>query len=357
MHTLELLEEFYNEEPMAIRTARIGEQIQCLSSPSDLTSSLESLSATSTFAFPTRSPPITEANISVFADMSTALSMIDISNDTASDSWSPWLGLPHSPLHLPSLSPSRPPSPAYMPRTPTPRPPLPAEALSPFPVSSPMLLRYPSLGPPPSPEIREESPDLALPIAPSPTPPDLLMPPWQLWTLQLGYPPYEVDLGEGPIILPYACFGTHLDVPWQLGKQAPDGETYARRVVSTPCHHPYLPQYPGVLDEELGIFLKDATFNFALNQSVEYTDDPGLVADVGLYRHLASEAAGWKARADQLNEFGAAYHRMQETFMGGYSTYTTELKAVEGRLVAARAISRVHVAMVHVTGLENARRL
>jgi hypothetical protein len=169
-----------------------------------------------------------------------------------------------------------------------------------------MLLRYPSLGPPLLPEIREESPDLALPIAPSPTPPDLLAPPWQLWTSQLGYPPYEVDLGEGPIILPYVCFGTHLGVPWQLGKQAPDGETYARRVVSTPCHHPYLPQYPGVLDEELGIFLKDATFNFALNQSVEYTDDPGLVADVGLYRHLASEAAGWKVCADQLNKFGVA---------------------------------------------------
>ena len=115
-----------------------------------------------------------------------------------------------------------------------------------------------------------------------------------------------------------------------------------------PCHRPYLPQYPGVLDEELGTFLKDATFNFALNQSVEYTDDPGLVADVGLYCHLASEAAGWKARADQLNKFGAAYHCMQETFMGGYSAYTTELKAVEERLVAARARTRVHVAMVQL---------
>ena len=213
-----------------------------------------------------------------------------------------------------------------------------------------MSLRYPSSGPLPSPEIREESPDLALSIVPSPTPSDLLAPPWQLWTSQLGYLPYEVDLGEGPIILPYVCFGTHLGVPWQLGKQAPDGKTYARRVVSTPCHHPYLPQYPGVLVEELGIFLKDATFNFALNQSVEYTDDPGLVADVGLYHHLASEAAGWKARTDQLNEFGAVYHHMQETFMGGYSAYTMELKAVEECLVVARARTRtrVHVAMVQL---------
>ena len=211
-----------------------------------------------------------------------------------------------------------------------------------------MSLRFPSLGPPLSLEIREECPDLALPIEPSPTPPDLLAPPWQLWTSQLGYPPYEVNLGEGPIILPNVCFGTHLGVPWQLGKQAPDGETYARRVVSTPCHHPYLPQYPGVLDNELGIFLKDATFNFALNQSVEYTDDPGLVADVGLYHHLASEAAGWKAHTDQLNKFGVAYHRMQETFMGGYSAYTMELKAVEEHLVAARARTRVHAAMVQL---------
>jgi hypothetical protein len=121
VHAPELLEEFYSEEPMAIRTAQIGKQIQCLSSPQDSTSSLESLSATSTSASPTKSPPITEANTGLIADMSTALSMIDISDDTASDSWSPWLGLPHSPLHLPSLSPqNRPPSLTYMPCTPTP---------------------------------------------------------------------------------------------------------------------------------------------------------------------------------------------------------------------------------------------
>jgi hypothetical protein len=79
---------------------------------------------------------------------------------------------------------------------------------------------------------------------------------------------------------------------------------------------------------------------------VEYTDDPGLVADVGLYCYLASEAVGWKARANQLNKFGVAYHRMQETFMRGYSIYTMELKAVEEHLVAARARTRIHVAMV-----------
>ena len=73
-----------------------------------------------------------------------------------------------------------------------------------------------------------------------------------------------------------------------------------------------------------------------------------MVTDVGLYRHLASEAAEWKACADQLNEFGAAYHCMQETFMGGYSAYTTELKAVEEHLVAARARTRVHAAMVQL---------
>jgi hypothetical protein len=141
-------------------------------------------------------------------------------------------------------------------------------------------------------------------------------------------------------------FGTHLGVPWQLGKQAPDGKVYARRVVSAPCHCPYLPQYPGVIDKELGIFLKDATFNFTLNQSVEYTDNPRLVADMGLYHHLALEAVGWMLCADQLNEFGVVYHYTQETFMGGYSAYTMELKAVEEFLMEARARTRVHAAMV-----------
>ena len=81
---------------------------------------------------------------------------------------------------------------------------------------------------------------------------------------------------------------------------------------------------------------------------MEYTDDPGLVADVRLYHHLASEAAGWKACADQLNKFEAAYHHMLETFMGGYSTYTIELKAVKECLMVARARTRVHVAMVQL---------
>ena len=39
---------------------------------------------------------------------------------------------------------------------------------------------------------------------------------------------------------------------------------------------------------------------------------------------------------------------MQETFMGGYSAYTMELKAVEQRLVEARARTRVHAAMVQL---------
>ena len=60
------------------------------------------------------------------------------------------------------------------------------------------------------------------------------------------------------------------------------------------------------------------------------------------------QVAGWKAHADQLNEFGAAYHHMQETFMGGYSAYTTELKAVEECLVVARARTRVHATMVQL---------
>jgi hypothetical protein len=81
---------------------------------------------------------------------------------------------------------------------------------------------------------------------------------------------------------------------------------------------------------------------------VEYTDDPGLVADVGLYCHLASEAAGWKAHANQLNKFRAAYHHMQETFMGGYSAYTAELKAVEECLVAARVRTRAHMAIIQL---------
>jgi hypothetical protein len=169
-----------------------------------------------------------------------------------------------------------------------------------------------------------------------------------LWTPQLGYPPYEVDLGSGPIALPYVCFGTHLGVPWQLGKQAPDGEVYARRIYSAPCNRPYLPQYPGVDDADLRLFLKDAALNFALNQSIDYADDPGLTADIALYRHLASEAGGWKAQAEQLNDFGAAYHRMQTRFEDGYGLYTQELKAVEQRLVETRARTRVHTAMVQL---------
>jgi hypothetical protein len=45
------------------------------------------------------------------------------------------------------------------------------------------------------------------------------------------------------------------------------------------------------------------------------------VADIALYRHLASEAGGWKAQAQQLNDFGAAYHRMQTRFEDGYGLY------------------------------------
>jgi hypothetical protein len=149
-------------------------------------------------------------------------------------------------------------------------------------------------------------------------------------------------------VLPYVQFGTHLGVPWQLGKQASDGKIYARQVYSAPCHHPYLPQYPGVSDEDIGLFLKDATFNFALNQSIEYTDNPGLVADVVLYHHLASEVPHWKAWAAQLNCFGEAYHKMQKDFQEGYELYSQDLKEVEQWLVVARARTRVHVAMVQL---------
>ena len=113
---------------------------------------------------------------------------------------------------------------------PTPCPPLPSVPLSPLTHRSPTPLAYlPLCAPPPpsSPEVKEELPSPVLPPTPPSSSPDLLAPPWQLWTPQLGYPPYEVDLGAGPIALPYVRFGTHLGVPWQLGKQSPDGEVYA----------------------------------------------------------------------------------------------------------------------------------
>jgi hypothetical protein len=89
-------------------------------------------------------------------------------------------------------------------------------------------------------------------------------------------------------------------------------------------------------------------FNFALNQSVKYTDDPGLVADMVLYRHLALEVPHWKARVAQLNCFGEAYHKMQRDFQDGYGLYSWELKEVEQRLVATKARTRVHAAMVQL---------
>src|SRR6266850_5733501 len=92
-----------------------------------------------------KSPPPTLMSTSTSADTTTVHSITDMDN-----TWSPWLGLPLSPLqNHHSL-------PAYMPHTPTPRPPVPSEALSPFSSYSPMSFRYPSISPTP-PEVREES--------------------------------------------------------------------------------------------------------------------------------------------------------------------------------------------------------
>ena len=78
----------------------------------------------------------------------------------------------------------------------------------------------------------------------------------------------------------------------------------------------------------MGIFLKDVLLNFALNQSINFTDDIRLMANITLYRHLGTEAAHWKAQANTLNYFGEAYHKMQVEFQEGYGGYTQELKAV-----------------------------
>jgi hypothetical protein len=70
-----------------------------------------------------------------------------------------------------------------------------------------MNLKYLSPTPQPSPE---EPSTPVIPPMPLMFTPNGLEPPWQLWTMQLGYPPYTIDLGEGPIILPYVRFGMHL---------------------------------------------------------------------------------------------------------------------------------------------------
>ena len=67
-----------------------------------------------------------------------------------------------------------------------------------------------------------------------------------------------------------------------------------------------------------------------LNQLVEHTGDPGLIADVALYRHLT-------------------YHQLQEKYIKGYELYDQELKGVRQRLVAARARTRIHEATVQLT--------
>jgi hypothetical protein len=64
----------------------------------------------------------------------------------------------------------------------------------------------------PQPSLEEPSSPIIPPVHLTLTPGGL-EPPWQLWTTQLGYPPYTIDLSEGPIVLPYVQFGTHLGVP------------------------------------------------------------------------------------------------------------------------------------------------
>src|SRR6267142_1488364 len=42
------------------------------------------------------------------------------------------------------------------------------------------------------------------------------------------------------------------------------------------------------------------------------------------------------------------YHQMQKNFEGGYAAYTSELKGIEEHLVAARARTHTHTAMVQL---------
>jgi len=171
---------------------------------------------------------------------------------------------------------------------------------------------------PPGPQLRTPTPDKAL-LSPTirSTPLDCL--PWHT-----APPPRGGREESSSSVIPPSRSPSPdpLVFPWQIWTP--------RKVHSNPRYRPHLPEYPGVNDEEIEIFLDDAPFNFTISQLVDHTSDPGLIADVALYRHLT-------------------YHQIQEKYIKGHELYDQELKGVRQRLIAGRARTRIHEAMIQLT--------
>lgn len=124
-------------------------------------------------------------------------------------------------------------------------------------------------------------------------------PPWIRYSEAPASTAYVIEINGKLVHLPYICYCQINKKVFQYGTEGAECKVYGHEIFLGT--HNLVPNQ-GVGDDDLGYFLQDPVFNFVATQALDTIDDPALVAEVVRYCALAIQVPVAMERSELVRE-------------------------------------------------------
>ena len=359
VHAPDLVKEFYEREPLAIRMIRMDIDSPVSPHPAIKLPLCQSKRSPSSTIEPPLVPPTTPIDLpyvhpcQYFVMLPLRLNKPRAFGDKRGDSPEYQVRTPTPELMLPPVSPLPVPhGKAGWPQ---------AKFLRPRPENcsisdDTMESASPLLSPPPEPHREAMTPPSVtaglsdpmteLGIEAHETPATHPGPPWFRWAEAPVGESFVVKILDRDVFLPYLCYRQIGAKTYQYGTEGNDRRVYSREVHLQP-HAALMGVVCDINDVEY--FLRDLHFNVPLSQALDLLDDPGLVAEVARYQGLHLEMGVLAQMSKGLNVFVVGFFKFFTDHQAATGCLINEIEACKTRLKDGHAREHIHQAVLQLT--------
>ena len=168
-------------------------------------------------------------------------------------------------------------------------------------------------------------------------------PPWFRWQDIPGHPPFQRQEGEVLLTFPFLRYLEKGCDTYIVGCMARGQPAYYKPVLLRP-----VAALSTASDKDPSIFVDDSTFNFPVNQALDQLDDPALLAEVARYRALNMQLPMVVRNAALMEEIVQSMATIQKREQEANRAFLSMLDETRRRLEAGQARPRVEREMVRL---------
>jgi len=153
-----------------------------------------------------------------------------------------------------------------------------------------------------------------------------------------GHPSFQIIIGDQIVTLPYLRYQECNGEPFLLGTEGKGRPVHFRPVILNPSSNVEGSLYD---DRDLDILTQDPTFNTDLAQALNQVGDPSVTAEVARFRALNAQLTVITSRATLFDKMCKALVDIQKERQALDKEFLHHLEGSKQRLIAGRAKSRV----------------